>query len=207
MAGAVVECPGQRLAGQSRFLAGLTADSPAGSGGGPWRRGSRADGHRQQGQDHGGPWRRGSRWRSRKARASQYMAAPGRTRRDCRNSSAGTGTSPPPAFTLVLAGRACSPSAKAATGDAAPAATPPGIPDSSAPSARRGPRPTLMGWKAIGFWLRNSVRMRRYRPERKDPGGGSLDSSAGRRTNPGDGPGTAAPGSTSSREPHWWQYE
>ena len=121
----------------------------------------------------GGALRPGSWWRSRKARASQYMA-----------------------FLDGVPGDSSDSVARIAT-----------PPSSAVRSALPKPPETLMGWEDAGFWLMNSTRMSRYKPERKDPGGGSLDSSGGRRKSAGEDPGAAAPTPAPSHEPHWWQYE
>ena len=166
--------------------------------------------------------RPGSRWRSRKARASQYMAVLDRATRDCGDSVIRIATSPSSVARSTLAGPACAslPAATAAesdlTGapmersDSSPAVTLRRRP-ADAPSAVRPLFPTslgiLRGREVAGFWFMNSARISRYRPDRKDPAGGSLVSSGGRRTSAGEDPETATSASTPSHEPHWWQYE
>lgn len=161
----------------------------------------------------------GSRWRSRKARASQYMAVLDRAPSDCGDPVARIATSPSSVARSTLAGPArASPAVPTAGSDPTAAAT--GRLASSAavtlcrrsadaPSAVRPRFKTslgiLRGREVAGFWLMNRARMSRYRPERNEPRGGSLDSSGGRRTGASEDPETATPASTPSHEPHWWQ--
>ena len=170
----------------------------------------------------GRPSRPGSRWRSRKARASQYMAVLDRAPRDCGDSVARIETSPSSVVRSTLAGPASTSLPAATTAESNPTGAPTERLDSSAAVTFRHRRadaqfplrplsPTtlviLRGREVAGFWFMNSARISRYRPERKDPAGGSLDSSGGRRTSADEDPEAATSASTPSHEPHWWQYE
>ena len=132
----------------------------------------------------GGVARPGDWWGSRTARASQYVAVP----------AAGVGASGASPERLD--------SSAAVAFRCRPAATPLSVPPLS-PAILA----ILTGRVVTGFWLTNSARISRQKPDRNEPGGGSLDSSGGWRTNASDDSGVESLALPSSREPHWWQYE
>ena len=201
-AGSVEGDPGRGLAGMPGSLDGSASDSPP--------------------VCTGRPSRLSSRWRSRKARASQYMEVLDRVPRDCGDSVARIVTPPSSEVRSTLPGPWCASVPATAAEESTPTDASPELLDSSAAVSFRcrpanvlsrarllstSPLAVPRGQEVAGLWLMNSARMSRYRPEVNDPRGGSLDSSGGRRTSAGEDPGTTASTPSPSHEPHWWQYE